>query len=183
MHWHALAPHILGRIRKCMRDMDLNIQVHNAAAFAAISTKIESAVRTCEEETSKLDRDYYTAVAASSPAAAAKVPPSVSKGSKLPRANLAKMILLQQQRYHNYGCCFAMWSTYCCDSSTWSYTQVCCTNNMYRDVAVCLLHALPLRVLQACKMRLSTMNIPWQACVYSQAQHLVSRIHVSGLVV
>lgn len=55
--------------------------MHNAAACVAISTQIEAAVKTCEEETSKLGQDYYTALAASSPAAAAaKGPPSASKG-------------------------------------------------------------------------------------------------------
>ena len=47
----------------------------------AISAQIEAAVKTCEDETSKLGQDYYTALAASSPAAAApKRPPSPSKG-------------------------------------------------------------------------------------------------------
>ena len=42
----------------------------------AISAQIEAAVKACEEETSKLGQDYYTALAATAP----KRPPSPSKG-------------------------------------------------------------------------------------------------------
>lgn len=50
-----------------------------ADATVAISAQIEAAVKACEAETSKAGQDYYTAVAASGPAAG-KRPPSASKG-------------------------------------------------------------------------------------------------------
>lgn len=56
------------------------MKLRYAAACVAISTQIEAAVKMCEEETSKLSQDYYTALAANSPGAAAKHPPSASTG-------------------------------------------------------------------------------------------------------
>lgn len=56
------------------------MKVRVAAACVAISTQIETAMKACEEETSKLGQDYYAALAASSPGAAAKRPPSASTG-------------------------------------------------------------------------------------------------------
>ena len=66
--------------RDHMPDQGNNPQVYRAAACVAISTQIEAAMKACEEETSKLGQDYYTALAANSPGPAAKRPPSASTG-------------------------------------------------------------------------------------------------------
>lgn len=55
------------------------MQLTCAGACVAMSAQIEAAVNSCEEETFKLGQDYYTALAASSPAAAAKRTASASK--------------------------------------------------------------------------------------------------------
>ena len=76
-----------------MHEQGTNRQVPCAAACVAISTQIEAAMKACEQETSKLGQDYYTALAANSPAAAAaaaKRPPSASTGPAAAKSKAGK---------------------------------------------------------------------------------------------
>ena len=60
-----------------------------ADACVAISAQIEAALKGCEAETSKAGQDYYTALAASG-SAAAKRPPSASKGPASAKGKVGK---------------------------------------------------------------------------------------------
>ena len=81
---------LLNTCSDCMHERSNDTKVYCAAACVAISTQIEAAVKACEEETSKLGQDYYTALAANSPGSAAKSPPSASTGPALAKNKAGK---------------------------------------------------------------------------------------------
>lgn len=61
---------ITGKTTKACLDRLKHSVMYLIAGIVSISAQIEAAVKTCEAETARVGQDYYSALSASSPAAA-----------------------------------------------------------------------------------------------------------------